>query len=56
MAFGNPAETSSEKKARLYKEYFEAGRSGDEYSAMRQSEIRQQIDDIEEADSWGHTS
>lgn len=56
MAFGNPAETSSEKKARLYKEYFEAGRRGGEYSAMLQSEIRQQIADIEEADSWGHTS
>ena len=56
MAFGNPEESASKKKARLYKQYYEAGRCSDEYAAMRQSEIRRQIEEIDESDSWGHTS
>lgn len=52
MAFGFPEETDSEKRARLYKEYYKAGRSGDEYAAVRQDEIRRQLEEMDEADSW----
>lgn len=54
MALGFPesGETDSEKRARLYKELYKVGRSCDVYAAVRQDEIRRQLEEMDEVDSW----
>lgn len=39
-----------------YKDYYEAARSGDEWSGVRAAEARERIERLEEAASWNGDS